>query len=103
MAPDCGEIQRGRVRSAIPLSPVVAVGSGLSLSDSPVCLKKAGAFVGSLCHLAARFVCSAVGVYWPGLKYFGRCPRASNWRSEVIANRSTTLLRIVAAEAGSFA
>src|SRR5947209_11356960 len=103
MAPACGEIQPGRVRSGIPLSPVVAVGSGLRLSDSPICLKNATAFIGLLFHLVARFSCPVVGVYWPGLKYFGRCPRASNWRRGVIANRSTTLWRIDVTEAGSLA
>ena len=103
MAPDCGTIQLGRVFSGMPLRPVLAVGSGLSLSASPTCSKKATAFVGAVCHAFARSICSGVGVYWPGSKYFGRCPRASNSTRVLRPKRSTTLSRIEATEVGSLA
>src|ERR1700680_2837141 len=94
MAPDCGTTQPGSVRSGTPLRPVVAVGSGLSLSASPICLKNAMALVGAVCHLAARLICAGVGVYWPILKYVGLCPRASNSLSVLKPKRSSTFLMI---------
>jgi hypothetical protein len=60
------------------LSPVVAVGSGLSFSAVPTWPKKSTALVGAVCHCAASSICPGVGVYWPGSKYFGLCPLASN-------------------------
>ena len=42
----CGMTQLGRVLSGMKLSPVRAVGSGLSLTASPTCLKKGTALVG---------------------------------------------------------
>jgi hypothetical protein len=95
--------QLGRVLSGTPLSPVRAVGSGLSLSARPTCLKKGTAFVGAVCHFLARFICSSVGVCWPALKYFGRCPRLSNSASVLRPKRFTTFLTIDATDVDAVA